>query len=364
MLKKAAACLLVCASVATWVSCGSTSSRFLYAAVPAANQIVIFREDPNAGVLTQLAGSPITAGQAVQSLALHPSKKFLYAANSGVTPVGNISLYTISATGTLTEVTPRTNAGSSPTLLAMDAAGTFLCAANSGSGDISVYSIDASTGALTQIGSNVPIGMSALNMVISASGNILYVTGQPGNTGAIQAFSIDLAATAPAAPLSALPTSPYLTGNDPAGVVIVPGGGFLYTANKIDNAISEFTINSDGSLTPVAGSPIAVPYIGPVALLVEKSGKYMYVANQGSSNLTAFSIGSNGGLNLLANSQFSTGAQPGFIAADPSGKYLFVGNQSGSTIQSMSLNESSGVLTSVGTYSVGSGTPTSIVVTP
>src|ERR1700758_4356432 len=125
MLKKAAACLLVCASVATWVSCGSTSSRFVYAAVPQSNQIVIFREDPNAGVLTQLAGSPITAGQAVQSLALHPSKKFLYAANSGVTPVGNVSLYTVSSTGTLTEVTPRTNAGSAPTLLAMDSAGTF-----------------------------------------------------------------------------------------------------------------------------------------------------------------------------------------------------------------------------------------------
>jgi 6-phosphogluconolactonase len=364
MRKKAAACLLVCASVATWVSCGSTSSRFLYAAVPAANEVVIFREDPNAGVLTQLAGSPITAGQAVQSLALHPSKKFLYAANSGVTPVGNISLYTISASGALTEVTPRTNAGSSPTLLAMDAAGTFLCAANSGSGDISVYSIDASSGALTQIGTNVPIGMSALNMVISPSGNILYVTGQPGNTGAIQAFSINLSATAPAAPLSALPTSPYLTGNDPAGLVIAPGGGFLYTANKIDGTISEFTVNSDGSLTALAGSPIGVPYKQPIALLVEKSGKYIYVANQGSSNLAAFSIGSNGGLNLLANSQFGTAGGPTIISADPSGKYLFVGSQSGSSIQSMSLDESSGVLTSVGTYSVGTGTPTSIVVTP
>ncbi len=76
MLKKAAALFLVCASMATWIGCGSTSSKYLYAAIPASNQIVIFREDPNSGVLTQLAGSPVTAGQAVQALAIHPSGKY------------------------------------------------------------------------------------------------------------------------------------------------------------------------------------------------------------------------------------------------------------------------------------------------
>ena len=63
MRKKAAAALLMCASMAMWAGCGKTSNRFLYAATPGANQIVIFREDPNAGVLTQLAGSPIQPGR-------------------------------------------------------------------------------------------------------------------------------------------------------------------------------------------------------------------------------------------------------------------------------------------------------------
>jgi len=67
MLKKAAALFLVCASLAMCVSCGSTSSRYLYAAIPGSNNIVAYREDPNSGVLTQLVQSPISAGQAVQS---------------------------------------------------------------------------------------------------------------------------------------------------------------------------------------------------------------------------------------------------------------------------------------------------------
>ena len=83
MVKKAAALFLVCASMFMWVSCNSTSSRFLYGAIPGTSQIVAYREDPNSGILTQLVGSPITAGPSVESIVIHPSNKFLYAANSG-----------------------------------------------------------------------------------------------------------------------------------------------------------------------------------------------------------------------------------------------------------------------------------------
>ena len=62
MLKKAAALFFVCASIAICVSCSTTANRYLYAAIPggAAGEIVAYREDPNSGALTQLAGSPIT----------------------------------------------------------------------------------------------------------------------------------------------------------------------------------------------------------------------------------------------------------------------------------------------------------------
>ena len=89
--------------------------------------------------------------------------------------------------------------------------------------------------------------------------------------------------------------TPFQTGKTPFGLTIDPGGKFLYTANsEPDNSISEFTINSDGSLTQLANSPVGESYSSPVALLVDKSGKYLYVANQGSSNLAGYSIGSDG----------------------------------------------------------------------
>jgi len=357
MLKKAAALFLVCAGMATWVGCGSTSSHYVYAAIPGSNEIVAYREDPNSGVLTQLTGSPVAAGSAVRSIAMHPSGKFLYSANSGDgPPTGDISLFTISSTGALTEVTPRTNVGTTPTLLAMDTAGTFLYVGNAASDNISVFSIDAGTGVLTAVaGSPFPTGPSPLNMQVSPSGEFLYVTLEESTTGIVEVFSINQGVLTPL-----LPNNLFTTGGNPYGIAISASGGFLYTANTRDSSISEFMINPDGSLAEISGSPIGGTNSAPVALFIDKSGKFLYVANLGSSNLAAYTIGSDGTLTLLSGSPFSTGTNPSSIVSDSSGKYLFVGNGSG--IQSFSLDSGTGALTSVATYSAGNST--SIAITP
>lgn len=360
MLKKAAALFFVCLSVAICLSCGVTSGRYVYVAVPGLNEIVVYREDPNSGILTQLAGSPITAGSAVQSLVIHPSHKFMYAANTGDSP-GDVSLFTISPAGAINEVTPRTPAGTAPTVLAMDPAGAFLYVGNSGSLNVSVFSIDSTTGKLSEVvGSPFAMGLSPLNLAVSPGGGFLYVTGV-GFPGSVEAFSLNQGVP------SVIAGTPFVTGNGPYGLTIASGGGFLYTANKLDNSISEFTVNADGSLTQFSNSPIGVQFTGPLAMLIDKTGKYMYVANQGSSNLSAYSIGAQGSaagaLNLITNSPFATGAQPSTLAIDSSGKYLFVGNQTSPKIQSFQLDTGSGTLTSVNTYNLP-GAPTSIAVAP
>lgn len=357
MLKRAAALLLACASAATWTSCGSTSNNYVYAAIPQASEIVVYREDPNSGVMIALSTSPVSAGPGVHSLAVHPSNKYIYAVNNGE---NDISQFTVNS-GTLVETGSRTSVlpATAPNLVAIDPGGNYLYVGDSGSNTVSAFSI-GSGGTLSQVqGSPFPIGVTAVNMQVSPSGNVLYVTGTSGSLGYIEAFSLNAGVlTAP------LANSPYLTlGSNPQDLVINSSGAFLYVANSApDNSISLFTINSDGSLvtppTPISGGGLS----SPTALLIDKSGKYLFVANDTSSGmLIALSIGSNGALTFLQNGQFGTGSNPNVIATDPSGDYLFVGNQSSPAIQSFNLDTSDGQLRSVGSYKVA-GAPTSLVV--
>ena len=49
MLHKALATMFVCASIAGGVGCEKTGNHFVYVTVPAASQLVVFREDPYSG---------------------------------------------------------------------------------------------------------------------------------------------------------------------------------------------------------------------------------------------------------------------------------------------------------------------------
>jgi 6-phosphogluconolactonase len=367
MLQKALVLVFVFAGIAGCIGCG-TSSHFVYATIPAASQLAVYREDPYSGELTELSGTPYTVGDGAVSLVIHPSGKFMYVANPGQGE-DDISLFDIASNGTLTEVPPRASVAplaSYPELLVMDAAGNYLYVANE-SDNVSVFSIDSSTGALTQVpGSPFSVGgLTPLNMQLTPSGNFLYVSaagGQEGSLGSIIAFSVNAGA------LQLLPSPLTLTstnGVDPYGLLIDPSGSYLYVANTQSNSISIFAIGSNGSLTTVPGSPLDDIYNDPVALMLDPKGQYLYVANQGSNNVAAYSISSSTGLPVALTTStstfaFSTESNPSFLVEDPNGNYLFVGSRgSGAGIQAFGVT--SGNLYPLFTYGVGN-TPSSIAV--
>jgi 6-phosphogluconolactonase len=374
MLQKALVLVLGLAGIAGCAGC-NTSSHYVYATIPAVSQIAVYREDPYSGTLTELSGTPYTVGDGAHSVVIDPAGKFLYVANPGQGE-NDISRFAIASNGYLTEIQPRTPVGtngnaSQPSLLVMDPAGTYLYAMNTGSSNISVFSIDSSSGVLTPIGSPVSLGqLTPLNMRLTPSGSFLYVSvagGQPGTAnGTILGFSVN------AGVLTSL--NPPLTssfGVNPNGLVIDPSGSYLYAANTQSNAISIFAISAPntplGSLTQVQGSPLSTsPYNDPTFLLVDPKGLYLYVANQGSNNVAVYSIDPTTGLPVALTTStsvfaFATEGSPSFLVEDPNGSSLFVGNQgNGAGIQAFGVN--SGNLNPLFTYGVGN-TPSSIAVT-
>jgi 6-phosphogluconolactonase (cycloisomerase 2 family) len=354
MLRKALGLALAMAGVASVVSCGNTANHYLYATVPAVSQLVVFREDPFSGVLTQLSESPYTVGSGCQSVVVHPSGKFLYVANPGQGE-NDVSLFDINSNGTVSEVTPRTATGTLPFLLVMDPAGKFLYVANAASNSISVFTIDASSGALTPV-TNSPfqINISPKNMQIDPSGNFLYVSAPGALTGLVATFSINAGALTL---INAIPTAD----NNPSGLAIDPKGGFLYASNAAANSISIYTVSASGTLSPVTGSPLADNFKNPAALTVDPTGSFLFVANQGSNNISTYSIASSGFPAPVTDSPFSSEAAPSFVILDPNGKYLYVGNQGSSSLGIQAFGNSSGSLNSIRTFGVGN-TPTSLAI--
>jgi 6-phosphogluconolactonase len=374
MLRKAMALVFAVAGIAVSVGC-TTQSHYLFATLPSANELAVYREDPYAGVLTQITGSPYTVGDGAHSVVLHPSGKYLYVANPGQDE-NDVSLFNIAGNGELTEVFPRASVapqGSEPETLAMDPSGDYLYVMNVASENISVFSISTdgsscpgtnkSPGCLTQLaGSPFPIELTPLNMQLTPSGNFLYVSATYTNLeSTIEVFSVNKGVLQS---IGLYPTQ----GLNPFALAIDPAGKYLYVGNTSSNSISVFNIESSGALSLIPGSPLADTYNGPVAMTLDPKGQYLYVANQASNNVAVYSISTttNGlpiGLTTSTTTfAFATEAQPSFLAFDPNGGHLFVGGQ-GSSGGIQSFQVSSGNLNPVFTYKVGN-TASSIAVTP
>ncbi|MCX5823506.1 MAG: beta-propeller fold lactonase family protein, partial [Deltaproteobacteria bacterium] len=77
-------------------------------------------------------------------------------------------------------------------------------------------------------------------------------------------------------------------GTNPASVAVDPSGKFVYAANGGSNNISVYTINTTtGALT--AGTTVAAG-TSPDSIAVDPSGKFAYAANWDSNNISVYTI--------------------------------------------------------------------------
>ena len=149
-------------------------------------------------------------------------------------------------------------------------------------------------------------------------------------------------------------------------------GHFAYVPNVDGNNISAYDIRSDGSLSPVAGSPFAAGSV-PFQAVISPSGKFLYVGNEGTapythnegSGVSVFAINpTNGALTLVPGSPFSAGRAADFLAFDISGAYLYVLNAASNDISTFTVDAATGSLTSMGAPIAVGVNPQAIAVDP
>jgi 6-phosphogluconolactonase (cycloisomerase 2 family) len=93
-----------------------------------------------------------------------PSGRFAYVANFNS---NNVTTFSINqTTGALTEVGTEVAAGTAPSSVTVDPSGRFAYVANQDSDNVTTFSIDATTGALTEVGTEVAAGDGPISIVI------------------------------------------------------------------------------------------------------------------------------------------------------------------------------------------------------
>lgn len=318
-------------------------------------------------------GEPQLAGELVNPsfVAIHPSKKFLYAvgeiADFQGKKTGGVSAFAIdAATGKLTLLNQQSSEGTGPCHVVVDKTGKTVLVANYGGGSCASLPI-AADGKLAKAASMIQHKGSSVDK---------------GRQEAPHAHSINLDAANKYAFCADLgldkiliykfdPATSTLTPNDPPAGVVAPGSGprhfafhpsgkFAYVCNEMTSTITAFAYNPEtGALTELhtlSTIPQPTPGNSTAEIVVHPSGKFVYVSNRGHDSLAMYAIDpATGKLTSLGNAP-TGGKTPRNFNIDPTGKWVLAANQSSSTVVVHAIDQATGKLTPTG-QSIAVGAP-------
>ena len=353
------------------LSCGNssqqstlTSNRDAYVTLPAWGSVLLMHFNGTTGAFVTGPQTPQQQNFTPTSLAFLPSKNILYTVNAFE---ATISIFNVAGDGTLTLGASPVPVGSSPNAIVIDPSGKYLLVTSNYSnlGEVSVFSIDPNTGALSPFGSPVPANTNPTEILFTHSGQFVYVTNP--EIGMVTGFSFSNGV------LSLVPGTPVSSGEGGGalGLAVDPTDQFLYVTNPsatnpppyqfTTGNISGFNIDpTTGALTPIVGSPFTstVGGAGPTSITVDPTGSLVYAVTPGSSlSIWCFQITyPSGQLVLVTNSPFSVPAGALFALFDPSGRFFYIGNALG--LEGYTYNPTTGVLTAI------PGSPFTTLTTP
>jgi YVTN family beta-propeller protein len=289
------------------------------------------------------------------SITVDPFGKFVFVTNEGdpwgyeAGSNGSVAMYAIDATtGALTSTgTVNGNCPGlcDPSSMVVDPSGKFAYVTTGGAGvpyNVGMYTVNATTGALTSVGA-IAAGPVPISVAVDPAGNFVYVAAvnaTSGSAGSLSMYAINATTGALAS------TGTIATGTDPVSVAVDPAGKFAYVTNSGSNDVAIYTIDATtGALTSIgtisAGST-------PTCIAIDPSGKFAYVTNSASNDGSMYTIDATTGA-LTSIGTTAAGSTPTSIAIHPSGKFAYVTNSGSNDVSMYSIDSATGALTLIGT---------------
>lgn len=300
-------------------------------------------------------------------LAIHPSKKYLYACGDVTSAdgkkAGGISAFGIdSKSGKLTLINQAATAGAGPCHVSVDKTGKMATIANYGSGSIGSFAIKED-GSVSPEASFFQHEGSGADPKRQAGPHAHSVNFSPDNRFAfacdlgldkVLIYKVDTASgklTPNDPPFAKTPA-----GGGPRHLAFHPSGKFVFVNNEMGMSETVFAYDAEkGALTEVETvSTLPEADRGQKGLSTAESvahpnGRVVYVSNRTHDTIAVFACApATGKLTLLQNVPVE-GKIPRNICLDPTGKWLIAAHQDSATAALFKVDQNSGKLTFTGT---------------
>jgi 6-phosphogluconolactonase len=321
--------------------------------------IYVYRMNPDDGELKPAA--TVKGVSNPSFLAIDPKRRFLYAANESGEFAGKkgggVTAFTIDRkTGDLRKLNERNSPGV-PCHVSVHPSGKFVLAANYGGGNVVIYPVlaDGRLGEPTDVAQHAGKGADpkrqgephAHCIMPDAAGRFAFAPDL--GIDKVMIYRVD-EKNGKLVPNGFAATK---AGAGPRHFDFHPSGKFAYVINELDSTLTAFAYdNAKGALAESQTISTLPPNFSGTNFCadvhVHPSGKFVYGSNRGHDSVVAFAVDqSTGKLNLIAH-ESTRGKWPRNFAVDPAGAFLLVANQNTNNVVAFRIDQQTGKLTATG----------------
>lgn len=303
-------------------------------------------------------------------LALHPSRRYLYAVNEieNYAGGGSVSAFAVDrATGDLRPLNAASSGGSGPAHISLDAAGQWAFVANYADGAVAVLPIHADGSLGDAVCVRNAAGAAGGTHAAGADSGSAAGGGHPAaHAHMIQAdrdnrfvIATDLGhdriysyrlhpSTGQLTPVAAQPFVSLPPGAGPRHFVFHPNRRWFYCLQEAASTVAFFRYDSSQGTLCLEQTISALPpgFTGAnfaSHLALGPSGRVLYASNRLHDAISVFAIGADGELAFVGESP-TMGGYPRSFAIEPSGRFLFACNQHTGAITCFRISPDDGLL--------------------